>query len=119
VNLIKATGACGLLSAYSGTQSGKSLGGKLANKINQFSKMSLVNVETRKNPSDTTLFYKQYIFQNLLFLRHSVTKSNIDFKQLKNRSLPLTKKTGVFFREFHRTFHWVFAPHLERNWDKV
>jgi len=29
---IKATGACGLLSAYSGTQSGKLLGGKLAGK---------------------------------------------------------------------------------------
>jgi len=30
--LVKATGACGLLIAYSGTQSGKLLGGKLANK---------------------------------------------------------------------------------------
>ncbi len=33
---IKATGVCGLLNTYSGTQSGKSLGGKLANKENQF-----------------------------------------------------------------------------------
>jgi len=38
---IKATGVCGLLNAYPGTQSGKLLGGKLANNKNQFSTMSL------------------------------------------------------------------------------
>lgn len=42
---IKAAGACGLLYACSGTQSGKLLGGKLANKISQFSMMPLANIE--------------------------------------------------------------------------
>ncbi len=77
--LIKATGVCGLLNAYPGTQSGKLLGGKLANKENQFFHNVLgKTLKTRENHSDTTLFYKQYIFQNALFHRHPIQKSKLE-----------------------------------------
>jgi hypothetical protein len=72
----KRTGVCSLLSAHPGAQSGKLLGGKLADTENLFFHSVLgKTLNTGLIYSDTTLSYKQYIFQNGQFHRHSIHKS--------------------------------------------
>lgn len=59
--LVKATGVCGLLNAYPGTQSGKLLGGKLANQKNRSWTMSLA----KHCKPEKTIRIQHYFISNI------------------------------------------------------
>jgi hypothetical protein len=78
-------------------QSGKLLGGKLADTENLFFHSVLgKTLNTGLIYSDTTLSYKQYIFQNGQFHRHSIHKSKLSFNSLINKRISLIKSLEIF-----------------------